>query len=227
MQGILLACFKGTLPGRFTMLHASRRSRFLALPLLALLLVFSSNALAGNLVVNGGFETGDFTGWTQWGDTSLTSVYSDVSPYVTGGSHAASFGNSVLGGILQDLVTIPSVTYILSFSLHAEKTDNGSYTPSNIFKVEFDGNTIVDENNIPNFDPSLSDWIWTQYTFSVTPGSGLSSLKFSFQNEPSFFQIDDISVTTAVTPEPGTLALMGIGALGAAFMRKRMRRRGE
>ena len=40
-----------------------------------LLIAFACHASA-NLVTNGGFETGDFTGWTQSGNTGFTSVSS-------------------------------------------------------------------------------------------------------------------------------------------------------
>jgi hypothetical protein len=53
------------------------------LTLLCLLLLLPQSAWADptNLVVNGGFETGDFTGWTVSGDTQAAQVInnSDLS----------------------------------------------------------------------------------------------------------------------------------------------------
>src|SRR5689334_4677324 len=67
-----------------------RTSRLLAGCLLAgaLLLGMAGRANA-NLVANGDFETGDFTGWAQFGDTSFSGV-DGTAPQA--GSFAAFFG---------------------------------------------------------------------------------------------------------------------------------------
>src|SRR5205823_14488291 len=72
----------------------------------------------GNLVANCGFETGDFTNWTQGGDLSDTRVSSE-------GAHSGSFG-AHLGpthhlGLLTQLVmgTTPSISCSLSIWLRS------------------------------------------------------------------------------------------------------------
>ena len=93
---------------------------------LAFCLAGSGRALAGgNLVVNGGFETGDFTDWLLRGDSVFTFVGSDL-PH--SGKYAADLGTSVQGGVVsieQSLSTIPGKPYLLSFWL-----ENDGGTPN-------------------------------------------------------------------------------------------------
>lgn len=65
------------------------KSRFL---FLALIVALTSPVLAQNLVTNGGGETGDFTGWTQFGDTSFSGVCADGSPSVDCSGYAPHTG---------------------------------------------------------------------------------------------------------------------------------------
>jgi len=75
----------------------------LALILVAIALCAVASPAFANLVANPGFETGDFAGWTQSGDTSFSGV--DGNPQ--SGTFAAFFGP--IGGngfISQDLATM-------------------------------------------------------------------------------------------------------------------------
>lgn len=177
----------------------------LALPF-ALVICLGQAAFAANLVTNGGFETGSFTGWTQSGNTSFTGV---VNAPVHSGSFAASFGpEGSLGFIDQILATVPGVKYTISFWL---QNDGG--TP-NEFQSLFDGVIHADLLNFPG----------QPYTFmsydAVASGSS-TDLKFGFRSDPAFIHIDDISVTPNTVPEPSTMVLLGLGVLGVASLRRR------
>src|SRR5947208_2151183 len=65
-------------------------------------------------LTNGGFESGDFTAWTQTGDTSFSGVGSFAA---SAGSFGAFFGPTAAGGISQTFATIPNTAYEVSFSL--------------------------------------------------------------------------------------------------------------
>lgn len=168
-------------------------------------------ASAQNLVVNPGFETGDFSGWTQWGDTGFSGV-DDFNP--NSGTYAAYFGPFTLGGIFQNIATVAGETYEFSFWLH-----NDSGAP-NYFDVLWNSTTLVQLIDATPFG-------YTMYSFEVE-GTGSDFIDFGFAHEPGFWELDDVSVTLVerVVPEPASMALLGIGLIGLAS-RVRIRRRSE
>src|SRR4051812_34446900 len=86
-----------------------------ALAVAACMCLSAGSAFTQNLITNGGFETGDFSGWTQFGDTSFTAVCpagspsEDCSGYTPRtGTWFASFGPiTTIGGVTQILNTVP------------------------------------------------------------------------------------------------------------------------
>src|SRR5262245_3989853 len=175
--------------------------RLLALTLSATaLLAFSSvRVCRAELVVNGGFETGNFTGWTQFGNTAFTGVLGGLVPH--SGSFGAFFGPiGSNGGIFQSLATVPGQTYQLSFWF---SSSGGSPT---FFQASWAGAALVSLTNPP---PSG----FTQFSFIVTATAAATDLRFTFRNDPDFHFLDDVSV---VAPVPEPLSLLGWGLLGGA-----------
>jgi PKD repeat protein len=147
------------------------------------------------LVVNGGFETGDFSGWTSNGNFTSTSVTND-SASVHSGAFGAAFGASgSLGYLAQTLPTVAGARYALSFWLN----NPDGQTP-NEFLVSWDGNTLLGETNLPAIG-------WTNVQLVVTATGTTTILQFGFQDDPSFLALDDISVF----PQP---AITGIRLSG-------------
>jgi PEP-CTERM motif-containing protein len=175
--------------------------------IIAVLASAALSARAQNLVTNPGFETGDFSGWTQFGDTSFTDVQSFN---VHSGSFAAEFGPTASdGGITQNIATTPGITYTVDFWL-----DNRDTSGTNHMSASFAGVTVLTLTSAPAFT-------YTEYTFSVLATTSSSLLQFSFYNPPSWWDLDDVSVTAV--PEPGTLGLIVLGALGlVGTLRKRL-----
>ena len=95
---------------------SSLQGKLSALVLCATALVFCNPARA-DLVTNGGFETGSFSGWTGTGNTVFNGVTCPgPGATVHGGNCAAFFGPvGSTGGISQNLATTPGTTYRIDF----------------------------------------------------------------------------------------------------------------
>jgi hypothetical protein len=172
--------------------------------------MLAAGSAKADLVVNGGFETRDFTGWTQSGDTGFTRV-GNIN--VHSGSFSAEAGpDTSLGFLSQTLSTTLGTNYTISFWL-----ENGDNIFNNEFDVEWNSTTLSDQTNLPFAEE------FTHYTFNVT-GTGSDTLTFSFFNFDNFFFLDDVSVnSTALVPEPSSMALLVSGILGLGWVMRRRR----
>ena len=177
--------------------------------ILFMIALLASAALTAhaNLVANPGFETGNFGGWTQWGDTSFSDV---TALHAHTGTYGAEFGPTATdGGINQNIIGVTAgFLYNVSFWL-----DNRDTLANNRFSVAFGSATLLSLTNAPAFP-------YTQYSFNVVASANDALLHFSFYNPPSWFDLDDVDVH--LVPEPGILGLIGLGALGlVGAVRKR------
>jgi hypothetical protein len=141
-----------------------------------------------NLVVNGGFETGNFSGWALSGNTGSTTV--GGTPH--SGSYAANLGPvGSEGFITQTLLTTPGTSYVLTYWLA-----NGGGTP-NQFEAYIDGSVVPGSQliNAPGFS-------YTQYSFTFVAAGPTTQLRFGFQQDPSYYFLDDVSVSALNGPRP-------------------------
>jgi hypothetical protein len=139
------------------------------------------------LVVNGGFETGDFTGWIETGSTTYLTV-GNTAGYVHSGSYGTVLGPyGAVSDLSQNLATTPGANYLLSCWLANPKAG----TPNQFF-VQWNGATIFNQTNLPAL-------AWTNLQFLVTATGTSTPLQFGFRNDPAYFGFDDVSVTPLAT----------------------------
>jgi hypothetical protein len=192
---------------------------------------------AGGLLVNGGFETGDFTGWTTGGNFEDTYVM-DGSFYVFGGAQEGTY-YTVMGPVGSDgtlsqtFSDTAGTPYTFSFWLAAADGNDGGgggvsadFVRSN-FVTSGGGDNPSDFGAYWNGSPLLSltnpstDGVWNQVSFTVT-GTGSDTVSFSFMDDPAYLALDNVSVSSSAIPEPASLTLLAGGLLALAF---RLRRR--
>lgn len=170
--------------------------------------------VAGNLVTNCGFETGDFTGWTLAGNQvpgQLNNLYGveGVDPFdgisPNSGNFQAFFGtlDSNATTLSQDIVTTAGDFYTITFYVAQDTTPSSQY--GNELMASFGGASLA----------NLSDVAvegYTEYTYGITAASGASTLDLTFGNGLGEFLLDDVSVVQ--TPEPSAWILMLTGLIG-------------
>jgi hypothetical protein len=158
-----------------------------------------------DLITNGGFETGDFTGWTF--DDSGFPMYTVTDPIHSGTYAAQIAGYSYAPDTLsQTVTTTANQAYVLSFW---EWQDNG--TPSGL-SVSWDGTTIFSNQNPSDVNE------YVNFMFNVV-GSGTDTVVFTAYNDPEYTYLDDVSLIagTVATPLPSTWTLLIAGFVGLGF----------
>ncbi len=180
--------------------------------LVAAAVAFASPAMAATIVTNGGFENGDLSGWTQFGNTRSVGV-APIAAFE--GQFAGFFGPpGSTGGIFQTLMTAVGSVYSYSFAL----ANFG--LPTNSFNASIGGTSVLTLTNVAPF-------AYRVYSGTFTATSTATDLRFTFQNDPGIFRLDAVSVNlisgAGAVPEPAAWAMMigGFGLAGAALRRRR------
>lgn len=193
---------------------------------------------ATTIVTNGGFESGDFSGWavTSTGDHpqvvipyNSSATYpngafgENIPPAPGGGTYGAYFvSDSGTDTISQVVTLLPGQKYEISFDLYGPK--NGR---NNTFDATLQSS--VDSFLSPLFSAKALASGWTEYSaiFAADANSPYT-LSFSFRGlgiPASDFVLDNAAIQAV--PEASTWAMMVFGFLGVGFLAYRRRAPGR
>lgn len=195
--------------------------------------LFAGTAQAAivELTNNGGFETGDFTGWTQFDLPGTESITTD-NP--ASGTYA---GNLNVGGwtlIKQANMGVGQVTaggqeITISFDMRGTVGVGGVVFAE--FFSELDGGGTSKAEILFGGGPIFPNSDWTNYTTTATTGSDVGGgvtlqLKVDCGANPSCVSdvyFDNVSVTADVSavPVPAAAWLFGSGLIGLVGMARR------
>lgn len=192
-----------------------------------LLFTAATPAIAGNLVVNGGFEEtglrdgswkhfgdGEVSGWTPT-EGSRIEIRNRVVGTAYEGKHFAEVDSHYYDkqadeiGFFQDIVTEIGKKYTLSFAYGPR--EQSSVNGDNLLSVTF-GNLYEE------FDAGNSVDGWQRFTQTITATDTTTRLKFLSLGKRDTLgaNVDDVSVETAAVPEPASmLGLLAVGAVAA------------
>jgi len=177
----------------------------LALHTLAAAAVAFAGSAQAQLVINGGFETGDFSGWTESGVIGTMYGVDTAGPHQ--GNYSAFFGASTPAAwISQAVATTAGQAYRISFWF-----DRSPQTTSGLFSVTFGGAQVFN-------DPGTT-FAFGLVTVNVVANSSSSELRFAANNNSDFYTLDSVSVTAV--PEPAPAALLAAGLAAMALWRRR------
>lgn len=187
--------------------------------------------------VNGGFETGDFTGWTVALTPNGATSYQGVTPYDIDGpgplgtSLTAQFGVgravSSAGGtegvtVTQALNLTGGVEYTFAFDWSAWRVSATNNAEGGVFSIIVDG-AVISQQSAGSTSSATPHY--GHITGIFTPGSSGSYVVGAMIGRPytvpgDVYQNVDNFGASAV-PEPATLGAMGLGLLALARRRRR------
>jgi hypothetical protein len=177
-----------------------------------------------NLVTNGDFETGDFTGWDATEPQNTSVVCGNLTYPAYSGSCAALWsGNSGPSVQFVDLIQLlpvsPGVSYVLDFRVDFEQ-------PGGLFEASLgtDGNLPPSPGDCYIFLQSPTQG-YVNETCSITASSSLAELAFNQGTSGSYILLDDVSVAAVAAPEPSTMGVLLAGFVGIAAVASRTKRR--
>ena len=166
-----------------------------------------------NLLNNGSFETGDFSGWTMSANFNNTKV---VPTSVGFGAQDGNF-YVLFGSVFADSTLSQTSTDTPGGTLQVSGWLVGDGSSPSDWNMSINGVTFVSVNPIPN-QP------YTEHTFTA-PATGLDTFVVGFRDDPAFGGMDNFVITEIppAVPQPATLALLGVALVGislASHLRK-------
>lgn len=181
--------------------------------------VFPCVSLQAGMLVNGDFNTGDFSGWWLWAadEANQNGQIEPGSGYAHNGSpnarlwSASSTWAMTLG---QEFAIAGDTAYSLSMLYSARWTDSwGSagisidYYDAGWTWLGYEWISLYNQQPGPNAE---GEWLSYIGNFTAVAGTANASLKIKAADWTTVY-FDDVDVS--IIPEPATLLLLGLGGL--------------
>jgi hypothetical protein len=160
-----------------------------------------------NILVNGGFESRDFTGWVQLLNTGFTGVICPgaADPRVEEGNCSAELGPFGSDGVLAQGVNLNvGSRYVFTFGLSPDPNTG----PVSDFSACF-GTLLCGFGGVPLLHlTNLAPGPYHTFSFTAVATAPMETVSFSFRDDPGFLHLDAVSLSV---PEPASMGLLGIG----------------
>ena len=197
-------------------------------------LLFMAQISSASLV-NGGFESGNMTGWTLTGSGGVQTSVPDI------GVKEGSYSGRISAGLGVDVYTTLSQTFDLAAGdtitgWYALRTSDRSYHDLAYGKITTgSGSSYLWQAEMPTPVIVGLNWVgktdWTEWSWTA-PESGTYTLEFGVANVgnnswSSTVYLDNITISAApaaAVPIPPTVLLFGTGLVGLVFSRGRRKK---
>jgi hypothetical protein len=191
--------------------------------LAVVLLALTGPASATEYLANGGFESGDFSGWDLFDSLSAEDgVVATDNGFLSYGAESGSW--FFVSAVSTDSPSFLSQTFS---DIAGQQLTVSGWAIGDPNTKDGLGEITYFFNNQELGAPTVTG-TWTQSTFQVT-ATGSDIFEIQFADDESFIGLDNFSVSSGLSstrdvPEPSTWTMMLIGLIGMGLLAPSVRR---